>query len=99
MITEKPDGFVDLIDFFNESEPKFDPIAVINMAAGLKELHNLGYAHGDVKPENILYNPLTHAIRFIDFGYSCNGNEYICVKGGTKLYNPPSIMIQRQPWK
>lgn len=36
---------------------------------GVKQLHSLGFVHGDIKPENILVNK-DNSIRIIDFGWS-----------------------------
>ena len=33
-------------------------------------MHGCGYVHGDVKPENILYNPINKDIKLIDFNVS-----------------------------
>ncbi len=38
---------------------------------GLQSLHQLGYVHGDIKPNNILVEPDTQEVRIIDFGQSC----------------------------
>ena len=86
MITEKPDEFEDLLSYINKSKKQqkstFNPTAMYNMALGLKTLHALGFAHGDIKPENVLYNDKTQEIRFIDFGCSCDGNKILCTPGG-----------------
>jgi len=90
MITEKPDGFEDLLSYIDKSKKStFNPTAMYNMALGLKTLHDMGFAHGDIKPENVLYNDKTQEIRFIDFGCSCDGKEILCTPGGTKIYTPP----------
>ena len=89
MITEKPDGFEDLLSYIKQLKSTFNPTAMYNMAWGLKTLHAMGFAHGDIKPENVLYNDKTQEIRFIDFGCSCNGTEILCTPGGTKIYTPP----------
>lgn len=41
---------------------------VIQLLGFLYELHNLGYAFGDLKSDNILVNPQTGDVRLIDFG-------------------------------
>src|SRR5690606_19125580 len=34
----------------------------------LEYIHSVGVVHGDIKPENIIYNDQTHEIKLIDFG-------------------------------
>ena len=53
---------------------------------GLRYIHNKGYAHNDIKPENIIINPYGR-IRYIDFGASCSND---CEGLGASLaYNSP----------
>jgi serine/threonine-protein kinase len=42
----------------------------IHAAQGLKAMHQMGYAHCDIKPNNILRND-TGLVKLIDFGQSC----------------------------
>jgi serine/threonine-protein kinase len=42
----------------------------IQSAQGLKSMHDLGYVHCDIKPNNILRNDKGH-VKVIDFGQSC----------------------------
>lgn len=42
----------------------------IQAAAGLKVMHTMGYAHCDIKPNNILRSDNGH-VKVIDFGQSC----------------------------
>src|SRR3990167_6863833 len=46
---------------------KFFPIA-IEMVISLEELHNNKVIHKDIKPANILIDPETFAIKFLDLG-------------------------------
>lgn len=41
------------------------------VADGLLSLHQLGWLHADIKPNNILVNPDSQEVRIIDFGQSC----------------------------
>ncbi len=48
----------------------------LNLAYGLNRLHRFGIAHRDIKPENLLVNSQTLAIKYIDFGGSCEEQGY-----------------------
>jgi len=43
---------------------------LILIAQGLDQLHEYGFIHGDLHPNNVFYNPNKHKIMFIDFGLS-----------------------------
>ncbi|MCX7115140.1 MAG: protein kinase [Gammaproteobacteria bacterium] len=40
----------------------------IRVCEQVHALHEKGYAHGDLKPDNILINPKTHQVMLVDFG-------------------------------
>ena len=42
----------------------------LQVAAGLSAMHRMGYAHADIKPNNILVNE-NLVVKIIDFGQSC----------------------------
>jgi len=44
---------------------------ITNLVNGLKRIHRRGVAHNDIALRNILFNPLTGDIRYIDFGEAC----------------------------
>ena len=58
----------------------------------LAQLHRSGYAHTDVKPDNILYSPLTGEARLADLGDAVErlrrGTLY-----GTREYTPPEVLL------
>lgn len=57
---------------------------------GLNVVHKAGYAHRDIKLENIMIDYNNH-IYLIDFGFVCNLN---CVPGpGTIGYAPPELLL------
>ena len=41
---------------------------ILNVAAGLAELHRLGFIHRDIKPRNVMVRPLTGESVLIDLG-------------------------------
>lgn len=41
------------------------------VADGLQSLHQMGFVHADIKPNNILVNAADYEVRIIDFGQSC----------------------------
>jgi serine/threonine-protein kinase len=43
----------------------------VKVADGLQSLHQLGFVHADIKPNNILVNAEDQEVRIIDFGQSC----------------------------
>lgn len=58
-------------------------IGVWNAIEGLRFLHNLGYAHRDVKSENLFVNKNTGQVKFIDFGAACIKEECKSERVGT----------------
>ena len=66
-----------------------------NLIAGLQTLHNLGVAHCDIKPENILVSTGDCSITYIDFGASCmDGKDYYVKCGdicGTPTFAGPEL--------
>ena len=42
--------------------------AFLELAKGLQDLHNEGIHHGDIKPQNIMYDQLTNSYKYTDFG-------------------------------
>jgi serine/threonine protein kinase/sugar lactone lactonase YvrE len=63
-----------------------------DIAKGLRDLHDIDYAHGDIKPANIiLHLKRTPSITFIDFDHS------VCIKKKEKkeaVVMPPSSVLK-----
>lgn len=59
---------------------------------GLSELHAQGYAHSDVKPENILYDARRGDARLADLGSATNRLKQ-CMSCGTREYIAPELLL------
>lgn len=63
---------------------------------GLCAIHENGFTHGDIKPENILVTD-DGIIKYVDFGFSCNVDNVDTShksKRGTLMYNPPEFYTE-----
>ena len=71
--------------------------AMIQMAKGLKEMHDIGIIHRDLKPDNIMIGPEnTHKmaqLKLVDFGLSTQieEDEILTQKVGTPYFMAPEI--------
>ncbi len=66
------------------------------VADGLQSLHQLGFVHADIKPDNILINPESQEVRIIDFGQSCRIGAIKKRIQGTPDYIAPE-QVRRLP--
>ncbi len=78
-----PSGPIDVVDTFIQS------------AQGLKAMHQLGYAHCDIKPNNILRSD-SGKVKIIDFGQSCKIGTVKERIQGTPDYIAPE-QVNRRP--
>ena len=72
--------------------------ALIIMCKSLQTLHQLGFVHRDIKPQNILYNNDNYKLSLIDFGVCIPFNEVYTNKEKWWVYSeyfisPPEYNI------
>jgi transcriptional regulator with GAF, ATPase, and Fis domain/DNA-binding helix-hairpin-helix protein with protein kinase domain len=60
-----------------------------DIGGALADLHAVGSAHGDIKPQNILLTP--QGLRLIDFGLSGDASVE-AASGGTRRYLAPEVL-------
>lgn len=77
-----PTAMLDIVDTF------------IQASQGLRELHAMGYAHCDLKPNNILRDE-TGLVKIIDFGQSCKIGTVKERIQGTPDYIAPEQVARR----
>jgi serine/threonine protein kinase len=49
--------------------------------------------HGDLKPENVMYNPSTNDLRLIDFGLACSELSELDWVVQTRYYRAPEVLF------
>jgi serine/threonine protein kinase len=78
-------------DRFYNNKARFIKI-LLSMALRVHELHQLGYVHCDIKPENFRFNALTDEVRLVDTGLSMIASEpVVAEKKGTPIYMAPEV--------
>lgn len=79
--SDRPKNFVDVANLF------------VRVAEGLHALHQAGYAHADIKPNNILIQP-DGAPKIIDFGQSCRlGHTKERIQGTPDYIAPEQVQL------
>lgn len=68
---------------------------ILHLLTGLNDIHKRGFAHQDIKPENILYKDNGNILKITDLGMLCtrSGHKHItnCKVTGSLLYIAPDI--------
>lgn len=59
----------------------------------IEKFHRSNYAHRDLSPSNLIWNPLTGELKLIDFGLSCR-EDSVPLLCGTFLYMPPELILK-----
>ncbi|CAK70351.1 unnamed protein product (macronuclear) [Paramecium tetraurelia] len=64
----------------------------LQLAQGLKQLHQLDYIHRDIKPENFVL--AKDGFKLIDFGLTKSINqEYMSMNVGSRLFQAPEVLV------
>eukprot|EP00434_Breviolum_minutum_P033151 symbB.v1.2.029334.t1/scaffold3199.1/size61439/4 len=63
---------------------------------GLQRVHELGYIHRDIKPDNLLADA-EGRLRIADFGWCCLREDHPNCLAGTLLYMAPEV-LKNEPW-
>ena len=63
--------------------------------SGLQFAHSKFIYHRDMKPENIIYDPISGQVKIIDFGFAVHSKEKLRIFCGTPSYMSPEIVSKR----
>jgi serine/threonine protein kinase len=105
IITEYLDSqkYMTINDLFGENiELTEDTMIKIieNLKGGLLRIHQKGIAHRDIKPGNIMIDPLNGEVKYIDFGLACHESDCSIVLDkarGSPPYMPPELVLFNIP--
>lgn len=70
----------------------------------IRSIHELGYIHLDIKPDNIVVNRAFNVAKLIDFGSTLSQEELHQRFNGTdnhlvaRFYRPPEITLKYGDW-
>ena len=97
IVMDKVDGtelFDKMIDRYNPM-PLTQKISILlDVAKGLKELHDQGIVHRDLKPANILIDKTTNKAKIIDLGIASQVEAQDRACSGTPDYVAPEVLSQ-----
>ncbi|NDE15028.1 hypothetical protein EBZ80_08875 [bacterium] len=92
LVMDHRPGSMDLFEFLRQDKPltRKERLEIgRRLIEGVRCLHENGIVHGDLKPENVIIDPATLEIMFIDFGYSGSIQRKDYVLLGTPAYYAP----------
>ena len=95
LVMEFIPGYKDLFDYILDTGPMCAEdarLVIVQILETVKYLSDRGIDHRDIKDENILYNPTSKHIKFIDFGSASHmpTGRYSTYQG-TEAYLPPEF--------
>ena len=74
-------------DFMEKKKASERVKMYVKMMQGINTLHDLGYAHSDIKPDNIMIEDESYSnLRIIDLGLSTKLGDSI--QGGSPVFMP-----------
>jgi len=69
----------------------FTKVHTLQLFMALEFIHAAGVTHCDIKPANLLLNPVSKQIQVIDFGVACYSKTVILKGTGTPRYMAPEL--------
>ena len=77
-----------------DEDGSITPNIIHNLVDGLRTIHENHIPHRDIKPDNIMVEPETGNIKYIDFGLACMGDTCRAKRvAGTKAYMAPELFM------
>ena len=93
-------GLSELADLLGCSRRELPGLVLKYTLSALAHIHALGVVHRDVKPENLLVDPVHRTLVLIDFGSSCDAAGWVVKRGYeagrvpcSVLYCPPEQLL------
>jgi serine/threonine protein kinase len=91
-----------VIEKYQAKKKRLEPEAVAwitqRILNALSYIHRHGVVHGDLKPQNIIVQPTTHAAVLVDFGLAAiKPTRATKNKGYTELFSPPEQLSEDAP--
>ena len=100
LVFNKPTMCTDLFDYITKEKTLAEPLAqhfMNQIIETLRDCHEAGVIHRDIKDENIILDLVRNRVKLIDFGSgsTVHNNKYkdFC---GTRVYAPPEFI--REGW-